>query len=216
MRIRAFTLIEILVCVAIVLVLAAIGGTVYIQAIGRGKLATEISQMHQIGLAANLYHEQYDAWPMSPTQLVDGGLTPKGLWLSPRDRYPRGLSNELLTDMGTGTPTDYLSYRSVFPNTYFGLGDFHKTREFVNKVVEKTSPGLFVSLLDSKLIADSGLRGNYEGIYRRVLLDTSVVIRHHQEYTRAGADGKPEKFSYKVTWFFDPDKEWIQKESSTF
>jgi len=216
MKNKAFTLIEILICIAIVMALAGISAAVYAQATARGKLTVEISQMHQIGLAANLYHEQYDAWPMSPTQLVNGGLTPKDLWLSPRDRYPRGFSNEWLTDMGTGTPTNMLSRRSAFPNTYISLGDFHQALQFVNKVMERASPGLFVSLLDSKLSAGSDLGGNYEGIYRRVLLDTSVVIRHQQGYTRTGADGKPEKFHYDVTWFFDPDKEWIEKESSTF
>jgi len=216
MKNKGFTLIEILICISVVLALAAISAAVYAQATARGKLAVEISQMHQIGLAANLYHEQYDAWPMSPTQLVDGGLTPKNLWLSPRDRYPRGFANEWLTEMGTGTPTDYLRDRSSFPNTYICLGDYHKVQAYVNKVVEKASAGLFVSILDSKPVALSGLRGDYEGIYRRVLLDGSVVIRHQRGFTRPGPDGKPEKFHYDVTWFFDPDQQWIEKESSTF
>ena len=51
----AFTLLELLVCIAVIAILAALGVPVYNRAIQNGKTAACLSNMHQLGVALNLY-----------------------------------------------------------------------------------------------------------------------------------------------------------------
>jgi prepilin-type N-terminal cleavage/methylation domain-containing protein/prepilin-type processing-associated H-X9-DG protein len=64
---RAFTLIELLVVIAIIAILAAILFPVFAQARDKARQATCVSNMKQIGLAMNMYVQDYDeTFPISP------------------------------------------------------------------------------------------------------------------------------------------------------
>ncbi len=79
---RAFTLIELLVVIAIIAILAAILFPVFAQAREQARKTACSSNMRQIGLALNMYVQDYDE--RLPTQHPDnfpvGG--PKGSWLT--------------------------------------------------------------------------------------------------------------------------------------
>jgi len=216
----AFTLMEILVCMAIVMALAGISASVYFRATDRSRVDVEISQMHQIGLAANLYHEQYDAWPPSTKELVAIALIPKEICFSPRDRYPNGFTNAWLTEDGKDySSRTSLDRRTNYPRSYFCVGDMVGTHldTFQKALDTQSNVGLCVSYSDSQLRGPNApVNGDYVGMYRRVLLDGSVVIRHHLESWR-GLDrfGKPIKFGDSLSIFYDPSEEWIKELART-
>src|SRR4051794_20074794 len=64
----AFTLIELLVVIAIIAILAAILFPVFAQAREKGRQATCISNLKQLGTAATMYAQDWDElWPMVRT-----------------------------------------------------------------------------------------------------------------------------------------------------
>lgn len=209
----AFTLVEVLVCLAILTILLAIVIGVFRQALGDGKLGMEIEQMHQLGLAGNIYHEQYDAWPQNSTALVNSKMAPREICKSPRDPYADGYSNEFLKQYAQGRGT-YAQMIAKFPNTYLSLGDIwmfqHNAGEVNRMLSEQDNPGLFVSLIDSVPAQPGTFSAPFKGRYRRVLLDGSVVIREPQEFRGVDEQGNLLKASSDSAFFFDPTEAWVR------
>jgi len=207
-------------CMAIVMALAGISASIYFRATDRSRTDVEISQMHQIGLAANLYHEQYDAWPPSTIELVAIALIPKEICYSPRDRYPNGFTNAWLTGVYHELPVkSTLDRLSQYPRSYLCFGDMvgQHSEQFMRAIDTQANPGLCASLSDSRLENPNGpINGDYVGMYRRVLLDSSVIIRHHLDTFRGiDKNGQPIKFFNTLTIYFDPSKEWIKDLASS-
>lgn len=220
-RSRAFTLLEIILCIAIVAALAIIGGSVYSRVKQSGKADVEISQLHQIGLAANLYHEQYEDWPQNTRQLVDSRLITKEICFSPLDRFARGSSNAWLEEWGSNPAT--MGYRDVvvdFKNTYLSIGDTKLgRRELYDKIFSEEACGLFISLTTSKPTPnEKGLafRPPYTGTYRRVLLDGSVTTRTHHLLRLRDSKGKSIKVFSAFQMFCDPSEQWKETYGKTF
>src|SRR5688572_21461216 len=79
---RAFTLIELLVVIAIIAILAAILFPVFAQAKASAKQIACLSNMKQVGLAANLYLiDSDDQWfPLSRFEPLPG-FAPQMMWI---------------------------------------------------------------------------------------------------------------------------------------
>src|SRR5579872_1572818 len=105
---KGFTLIELLVVIAIIAILAAILFPVFAKAREQARKVSCLSNMKQLGLATNMYVQDYDEkfpfgenWhadvPTTPTGVVDAGyvcgnryqlkpyLKSEAIWLCPSD-----------------------------------------------------------------------------------------------------------------------------------
>lgn len=210
-RVVALTFVEILICVAIILILAAIGGAIYGQTIRRGGFAGETSQLHQLGLATNLYREQYDGWPENTQTLVNAGFITKAICKSPLDTSKEGWANRYLTARG-GDVSNYATLVAPFPNTYLCINDVQTLRreELEPLIAEQPNFGFFVSLTEStpRWKSDNPT-GPFDGFYRRVLMDGSVQRRQHAPFKMKDSHGKMVSFESDHAWFFDPTQRWI-------
>jgi len=118
---RAFTLIELLVVIAIIAILAAILFPVFARAREKGKHATCISNLHQIGLAIAMYRSDYSETNprhrFCPDRVGDELCTnlqnpteftgPQEVWWAPYD-------NSVPTD----SPGPYPNYKKGFLQPY--------------------------------------------------------------------------------------------------
>lgn len=99
----AFTLVEMMVVVAIILLLSAMLFPVFETAVGRAESLSCVSNMRNLGLAARLYADDYDD-VIVPAMLSDGNgkrvcwdatiqayVNNRGLLVCPTDEYPREL-----------------------------------------------------------------------------------------------------------------------------
>ncbi|MGI5816896.1 MAG: prepilin-type N-terminal cleavage/methylation domain-containing protein [Armatimonadota bacterium] len=103
----AFTLVEMIVVVAIILLLSAMLFPVFEAALGRAEGVSCISNMRSLGLAARMYADDYDdtiipamlphgtagriCWDMT----IQAYVSNEGLLLCPSDEYPRRLGGTL-------------------------------------------------------------------------------------------------------------------------
>jgi prepilin-type N-terminal cleavage/methylation domain-containing protein len=94
-RVSAFTLIELLVVIAIIAILAAILFPVFAQAKAAAKKTSSLSNLKQMGTAANIYLADYDdLFPITyGRDIVFGGYTWNTLIPVPAD-WPTGLTGE--------------------------------------------------------------------------------------------------------------------------
>jgi hypothetical protein len=77
------------------------------------------SNLRQLGVAAGLYHQDYDRWPRYPTFLSPQYIKDVRIFRAPNDPAPNGLAHREL-QLGT-SPSDVESEpRLAIPNSYFG------------------------------------------------------------------------------------------------
>jgi prepilin-type N-terminal cleavage/methylation domain-containing protein len=81
----AFTLIEVMVVIAITSVLAAILFPVFAQARASARRTACISNLHQIGLALDLYRQDYEGLPPHLSAITPVYLTDPRVFLCPND-----------------------------------------------------------------------------------------------------------------------------------
>ena len=97
---RAFTLIELLIVVAIIAILAAIAVPNFLEAQTRSKVARSISDMRTVGIAMKVYEVDYNQFPILPGRLEPMWMTDYLIVDGDRRRH----MGELLT-----TPVAYLT-----------------------------------------------------------------------------------------------------------
>ena len=85
-RCRAFTLIELLVVIAVIAVLASILFPVFARARENARRTSCLSNLKQVGLAFQMYAQDYDEnFPL--TTVTDAGLTSDGIAMTPQSSW---------------------------------------------------------------------------------------------------------------------------------
>jgi len=173
-RNRGITLIELLVVIAIVLVLIGVVTPVLALAKRRSLVTTEISNMHQLGLAEGLYVQENRDPPTSVDYLVRQGTAPKIICYSPLDYTPNGLTNAF--GEACSSETQIFNHRKLsYPNSYFSLREYGLREGDMQTVVEPMpGAGWLVSVTDAHSFNRHSLCSAFFGKYRRLELDGSV------------------------------------------
>ena len=152
-RERAFTLIELLTVVGIILILAALLLPALQSAYGKGKRVVCTSQLKQVGTAFAVWaHDHGDAFPMQ-VSVTNGGTREFALAaalnpdLSATYRHFQVLSNELLVPKVLACPAD----RQRLAATNFGIMDNGNVSYWIN-------PGAAFGHVDSPVAGDRNVR----------------------------------------------------------
>jgi prepilin-type N-terminal cleavage/methylation domain-containing protein len=184
---RAFTLLEVLVVVAIIATLTALVFPLISSSRERSYAVDNISKLRQLGQAANLYEQAQGDYPLRAIHLVDAGLVPKELCASALDSRELGMANVYIREQATNPVAGKLAPEAPFKVSFVGIGELHPNWEYFNKDI-KDKPGAGW-LIDATSTAE-GLVKSFafrEGKYRRLLLDGSVVTKVMHDVNCAGS-----------------------------
>lgn len=200
-----FTLMELLVTVAICAILMGILVPVLASAKRAAKATVEISQLRQIGQAQAIYmqDEQYVG---SLQTLVDTGLLPSAMCASPNDVTPKGIANEMVSEFATHS-TQYANLALPYPSTYVGFREYQYPQSWYDEYVNvNPNPGWLVSFTETSRLNPLVWETTLLGKYRRLLFDGAVVLRNHSTVdSGAGAAQHP------LQLFSDGSDEWKKK-----
>ena len=208
MKNKGFTLVELLVSIAIILIIAGI----VLPSIIRGKrsaiTAEDISQLRQIGQAAEIYRTDYDdQHPLAVSPIVETGILSESILTSKADPYQQGFANAYLEKRQSPLRLDFqLSYGDF-------LDTFGYRREYYEEfLVDAPNPGWLLNLLhpaSDSCTLDS--IGQYCGEFYRLSFDTSV---HHRTTRKLRVTLVPGDLIYAQSIFFqlsDGDEEWMER-----
>lgn len=206
--VRAFTLVEVLVVIAIALILIGITTPVLILGKNRSYDSLESSAMHQFGLAASLYEEMFERPAFGLQPLVGQGLVPKVLCVSPRDRTVDGLANTVVASLAQRSRL-YEPLRPPFRNSYLGLYELNYSGMYFTRFVEgRPGSGWLIALSGSKSVPPAyDALGPFKGGYLRLFFDGSVHFRPHHEPIDL-PDGHSRNW-IPLTMFLDADDQWV-------
>ena len=76
---RGVTLMEVLAALGVIVVLIAIVAPVLVTAKIKAKESSDLNELHQLGLAGAMYHDQYGEFPTGTAPLVSSGLAPASI-----------------------------------------------------------------------------------------------------------------------------------------
>lgn len=169
MRKAAFTLVEVLIVIAIILVITGIALPALAAARRRSFLAVDTANLKSLGQAIALYHEDSDTQLPQFETLIESKLISESTLCSPLDQTKLGITNEYrkFTEVKT----------SRFRNSYLSVQDIAGLT--VPKILDSNASGFAVSLGVAELARpDKGIINGYDGTYLRLMRDGSVQKRN--------------------------------------
>lgn len=211
-RHRAFSLIELLVVIAIVAVIAAILLPVLSRSKQEAQRTSDLSKFQQLGLAANLYREQYDKWPRGASQLVETKLIPPEICAFAADPTPEGLANRVGRAMGNlrgfARPDLVMPYR----NSGIGQREYRVAEDLSKQWVQpEPSGGWLVDFSAANFNTNEEHAGNLAlstGKYRRLCYSGTVLTRAFRKFDLSDGQGVP-----VISFYVDPNQEmqeWLR------
>lgn len=207
---RGLTLVELLIVIAVLAVVAGLVLPAVARARRHGHIATDISNLRQMGLAAGLYMEaNNDRYPLSAAELVNAGFAPKSIAASPGDQTPKGLANHLVEEI-TGGIGPYRAKVQPFRHSYVGVLEYTYGEEtFRKRILQGRNPGWLVSI--ARMQSPAGTVDGSTGVYQRLLVDGSVQTRTHQrEWVQQ--DGSWGFWRSPLLLFVDEDRAWVENQ----
>lgn len=184
---KAFTLIEVLVVVAVIVVLGTLIYALMSGAKKEAKDTNSLSNLRQLGIAASMYSEDFGAWPTSCKFLVDAGLVPKELVASTNDVTDKGLGNMAILSEYAGMPAPKMT---PYKLTYGGFLEWHISEKYQQIFKEDEGGGWLVDLSPGKPGKTPDTMLFAEGAYHRLLFDSSVTTRQHRSANLANGSAR--------------------------
>ncbi|MEI7634678.1 MAG: prepilin-type N-terminal cleavage/methylation domain-containing protein [bacterium] len=115
-RSSAFTLIELLIVVAIIAILAAIAAPNFLEAQTRAKVSRSHADMRSLATAIESYHTDYNYYPLNGVLIGDGGIQ------NPQNNGSGAPIHKFLTE-GVTTPVAYVTrnFSDPFIQVFAGM-----------------------------------------------------------------------------------------------
>jgi prepilin-type N-terminal cleavage/methylation domain-containing protein len=205
---KGFTLVELMVVLALLSFLAALVFSVVGSARERGRQTTCVAQLRQIGAAYSMYAQDFEGRPPQLETLNAGYLKLPSLLMCPSDPW-----RQLDGDAGTNR-SQYLSVApdyclpATLPVTYYYSGNNCNTPEEANSYWEQLEKGMGPSTgivacrvhgeRSNTWYPDRVLSTAYQGRVLRLQLDGAVVTRQYS-IKQAGST----EFVDAWDWFSD-------------
>jgi type II secretory pathway pseudopilin PulG len=205
LRNRAYTLVELLVAIGILILLIGIVAPALVSAKVRAREANDVSNLRQLGQAGALYHDQFGEMPLGCPVLVTSRMVPSSLCSGARDSSSRGIAN-MYADAHAAFSPSYKSVKTTYKNSYLGWRELMTAPDKLEQQLAPAANNGWLVDLASAIPSDPF--GHYwRGTYRRLLLDGSVTSRQTRMVT-AEIDGKPQQAFMMITLFGDFAPEW--------
>lgn len=200
-RVEAFTLIEVLVVLAVASILMGLLSVAVHQSKVRAAQAGHISALRQIGQAAALYTESDGAFPWTVDGIRRAGRIPQELLASPLDPNPLGAANVYRgIPGGSGTPITMYQDSVLCAQEMVGVEAWRRIREEPGHgwaAIQATPDGL-------RRFGWSATPSHYySDTFHRLNTDGSVTFRHVEflpasPHASVGIDSR--------TWFMNKDR----------
>lgn len=200
----AYTLIELMVVIAIIVVLAACILSALLASRAKGYEAKDINHLKQLGVAGALYNETYGMFPDSTAPLVNLKLVPASMVASALDPNREGMANLVVRDE-LSTPFFRPENLTKYKSSYVGPREFCMSEIRMNAGVRNTPYGGWLVEISTGKNPDPRLPSSplrLVGKYKRLLYDTSVVLRDFKSGI-GDMDGKPAPFRSAEQMFTD-------------
>lgn len=199
---RGLTLIEVLAAISIMLVLIAIVAPVLVIAKEKAKESSDLNELHQLGLAGAMYHDQFGEFPTGVAPLVASGLAPTSICSGLVDQYSERLANVVVSRAGRHYGAG-IKLETPYRNSYIGPREFGMTMVQLRKYLgDAQATGWLVDLSSWRPSLNPGLPPIR---YRRVLDDSAVVSRIMVP-TVTSVNGHTKSTIYTYSYFGDPSK----------
>lgn len=194
---KAYTLFELLACIAIIAILAGVLLPMYADAKRQGHLASDIQRMRQLGLANNLYHDETGAYLGGCPDLVNVKRVAKEMCAAGSDPIDIGAAN--LVDESFGI-LDYRRLVVPYKNSFPGLREYGKKLDSKDAEKFPLNRGWLVRISSTQRGAP--WMPTFGSNYQRLLYEGSVVTR--KVVSESGAfEGRPAQIWYPLSLFGD-------------
>jgi|SRR5579885_1211659 len=193
---KAFSMIELLIVVLIIVVLSGLLMPALSSAKRSSEKSADITDIHQLGLAAELYAQNNEKLALSPLDFRDLPEWRSPLWASHLDPSRLGYRNDVLAFLGK-TQAHYLTQIVPFKESYLTFEDlFHQREEqYLSILRDRQGAGWLVDFGDAVNEPGDDPTALFIQPYNRLNFDTSV--RFHP--------GAPHGAGFHYLWLFcDP------------
>lgn len=173
-------MIELLVVVSIISVVSAVILPAVFKSWRQGKIAAEIENLRQIGIAASLYAESTDRIALGVLDFHDTKIWRSTLWSSPLDPKRQGFRNWFLERLGE-RDRHYNDLIVDFKSSFLTFGDLLSQDPTLRRtILESPGAGWLVSFCSNDLEALPQATWVFRLGFRRLNFDGSVVTRPSQ------------------------------------
>ncbi|MDX2065086.1 MAG: type II secretion system protein [Fimbriimonadaceae bacterium] len=193
---RGFSLVEVLIVVAVLIAVFALLLPVLSEAKDRAKHSESIAELRQLAVAASIYADDRIEVPPSAGVLIDAGLIPVAVANNSNDRSAKGIATEYRENRFPAASnrhrTSYISIRDA-------VGE-----PILRQVYEERMAGAFIDVTYTRPITPGSKPLAVEGAYYRVLADTAVVRRTVPWQLLPGKSTKERLV--RSPWFFSDER----------